>query len=211
MSNQNGPDAVTSGIVTQVSATVSPSDSPTSLGFCHSCNKQTQINIEAYNCSECNGGFIEVFNLNASPSPIINTDEPRVPRPNLSNENEQSSSSESNTSSANPSFYLVNPGSQTERTEEFSPLTTPLFQLIRRLNNRRVRASNIVNSEFSNETSQNNETSVETDSDSNSASQENNSTQANPSAPGTSFNHFRYELSMLIFSQTSKMLTNFIS
>ena len=187
MSNQNGGDAVTTGIVTQqqVTSTEIPSDSPTSLGFCHSCNKQTQINIERFNCSECNGGFIELFNLEESSR--INASSSQVPRTDTTTENEQRSSSE-NSNSTNPSFFLINPDSQTERGEEFSPLTTPLFQLIRRLNNRRVRATNIVNSEFPNEATNNSESSLETDSDSNSAS---NSTQANSSAPGTSFNHFK--------------------
>ena len=33
------------------------------LGFCHSCNKQNRIDVDTYTCTQCSGGFIELFNL----------------------------------------------------------------------------------------------------------------------------------------------------
>ncbi len=62
-----------------------------------------------------------------------------------------------------PAFIYVGSGDSAnttpERSEDFSPLTTPIFQLIRRLNNRHMRASN-VSSEL---TSTNNRETIETD------------------------------------------------
>jgi hypothetical protein len=44
------------------SGTVVPQTSQvTTLGFCHSCNKQAQIDLRAYTCVECHGGFIELL------------------------------------------------------------------------------------------------------------------------------------------------------
>lgn len=34
------------------------------LGYCHVCNKQNRINLDSYTCVQCNGGFIEIFDLN---------------------------------------------------------------------------------------------------------------------------------------------------
>jgi len=32
-----------------------------SIGYCHVCDKQVPINSNSFTCSECNGGFIELF------------------------------------------------------------------------------------------------------------------------------------------------------
>ena len=58
-SSTNNPDATNTD--PSVTSNVA-SNSSTRLGFCHSCNKQNPINIEAFTCTQCNGGFIELFN-----------------------------------------------------------------------------------------------------------------------------------------------------
>lgn len=40
-----------------------PSASEPLIGYCHQCDRQVEIDRESYCCKECNGGFIELFDL----------------------------------------------------------------------------------------------------------------------------------------------------
>lgn len=99
----------------------------TCLGYCHVCNKQNRINIESFTCIQCNGGFIELFDL----------DEPRRPQQNETLIDDSSQRNEMRDNIAN-GFIFINNNSQSNRSES-SHLNTPLFQLIRRINNRSSR------------------------------------------------------------------------
>jgi hypothetical protein len=34
------------------------------IGFCHTCNRQVEIDMDSFTCKNCNNGFIELFELN---------------------------------------------------------------------------------------------------------------------------------------------------
>ena len=35
----------------------------TNIGYCHVCDKQVEIDEDHFSCSECHGGFVELFEL----------------------------------------------------------------------------------------------------------------------------------------------------
>jgi hypothetical protein len=37
--------------------------SANSLGYCHECDRQVEIDMASFACSVCNGGFIEMFEI----------------------------------------------------------------------------------------------------------------------------------------------------
>jgi hypothetical protein len=123
MSNSNGFNASNAcGISAEAATTVNlESDdnlNTDSIGFCHSCNKQNRINIENYTCTQCNGGFIELFNysdesqLTNSRSELLNQS-----RSTSSITNNSTSSNSSNESSSSLNNYILIDSAQSEPDE----------------------------------------------------------------------------------------------
>jgi hypothetical protein len=115
------------------SSSSSSTNSITSLGYCHVCNRQIRINLESFTCTQCNGGFIELFDINETNN---NDSLPLLDSELLTN------------NIINPMTRINTDPIQTSRTS-FSDATrthTPLIQLFRRFNNRSTRLSSpIVN------------------------------------------------------------------
>jgi len=58
--------ANTDNLETDSATAVAAAAAATSLGYCHVCNRQIRINLESFTCTQCNGGFIELFDINES-------------------------------------------------------------------------------------------------------------------------------------------------
>lgn len=48
-----------------------------SIGYCHSCDRQVTIDKESFTCSVCNGGFIELFDMESA-QPSNQSSNPRI-------------------------------------------------------------------------------------------------------------------------------------
>jgi hypothetical protein len=108
----------------------STNNSITSLGYCHVCNRQIRINLESFTCTQCNGGFIELFDINETNN---NDSLPLLDSELLTN------------NLINPMTRINTDPIQTSRTDA-TRTHTPLIQLFRRYNNRSTRLSSpIVN------------------------------------------------------------------
>lgn len=44
------------------------SASGSNIGYCHNCDRQVEIDRESFTCKQCNGGFIELFDVESRPS-----------------------------------------------------------------------------------------------------------------------------------------------
>lgn len=55
------------------SASASTSTGPL-IGYCHVCDRQVEIDRDSFTCKECNGGFIELFDMDQSNRPTDSTD-----------------------------------------------------------------------------------------------------------------------------------------
>ena len=56
-----GQNASGGNAAAAAAAVVEASMNNESIGYCHVCDKQVPINSNSFTCSECNGGFIELF------------------------------------------------------------------------------------------------------------------------------------------------------
>ena len=79
------------------------------LGFCHSCNRQTRINVDSFSCSVCSSGFVELVD------PVVEFDSLE----HLSNEQQRTAAPASAAAST----------AANERTRLFNPfLNYPMFR-----------------------------------------------------------------------------------
>lgn len=44
------------------------SASGSTIGYCHSCDRQVEIDRESFTCTQCHGGFIELFDMESRSS-----------------------------------------------------------------------------------------------------------------------------------------------
>ena len=45
------------------STTTSDGDGGPQIGYCHTCDRQVNIDPVSFECSQCHGGFVEIFDI----------------------------------------------------------------------------------------------------------------------------------------------------